>query len=89
MSDIKNKSLSTIDQLVSQPYKYGFKTEIENERIPVGLDENTVRLLSSKKDEPVFMCDARLQAFNVWQKLKEPNWAELKHPKINDQALTY
>jgi Fe-S cluster assembly protein SufB len=43
MSDVKNKSLSTIDQLVSQPYKYGFETEIENERIPVGLDEKTVR----------------------------------------------
>ena len=52
MSDVKNKSLSTIDQLVSQPYKYGFETEIENERIPVGLDENTVRLLSEKRMNP-------------------------------------
>jgi Fe-S cluster assembly protein SufB len=50
MSDIKNKSLSTIDQLVSQPYKYGFETTIENERIPIGLDENTIRLLSKKKE---------------------------------------
>ena len=62
MSDVKNKSLSTIDQLVSQPYKYGFETEIENERIPVGLDENTVRLLSEKKNEPEFMRKSRLQA---------------------------
>ena len=50
MSDVKNKGLSTIDQIVSQPYKYGFETEIEKERIPVGLDENTVRLLSTKKE---------------------------------------
>ena len=89
MSDVKNKSLSTIDQLVSQPYKYGFETEIENERIPVGLDENTVRLLSEKKNEPEFMRKSRLQAFKVWQELTEPNWAELKHPKIDYQGITY
>ena len=89
MSDVKNKSLSTIDQLVSQPYKYGFETEIENERIPVGLDENTIRLLSEKKNEPEFMLKARLQAFKVWQELTEPNWAELKHPKIDYQGMTY
>ena len=87
MSDVKNKSLSTIDQLVSQPYKYGFETEIENERIPVGLDENTVRLLSEKKNEPEFMRKSRLQAFKVWQELTEPNWAELKHPKIDYQGI--
>jgi Fe-S cluster assembly protein SufB len=89
MSDIKNKSLSTIDQLVSQPYKYGFETTIENERIPIGLDENTIRLLSKKKNEPKFMCKSRLQAFKVWQDLKEPNWAELTHPKIDYQGITY
>jgi len=87
MSDVKNKI--TIDQIVSQPYKYGFTTEIEKERIPIGLDENTIRLLSLKKAEPNFMYEARLQAFKIWQKLQEPNWAELKYPKINYQDIIY
>ena len=89
MSDVKNKGLSTIDQIVSQPYKYGFETEIEKERIPVGLDENTVRLLSTKKGEPDFMCQSRLQALKIWKSLEEPNWAELQHPEIDYQAITY
>ena len=87
MSDVKNKI--TIDQIVSQPYKYGFTTEIEKERIPIGLDENTIRLLSLKKDEPNFMYESRLQAFKIWQKLQEPNWAELNYPKINYQDIIY
>ena len=89
MSDVKNKGVSTIDQIVSQPYKYGFATEIEKERIPVGLDENTVRLLSSKKGEPEFMRQSRLQALKIWKNLDEPNWAELHHPEINYQDITY
>ena len=89
MSDVKNKGVSTIDQIVSQPYKYGFATEIEKERIPVGLDENTVRLLSSKKGEPEFMRQSRLQALKIWKNLDEPNWAELQHPEINYQDITY
>ena len=89
MSDVKNKGVSTIDQIVSQPYKYGFATEIEKERIPVGLDENTVRLLSSKKGEPEFMRQSRLQALKIWKNLDEPNCAELQHPEINYQDITY
>ena len=89
MSDTKNKGLVTIDQIVSQPYKYGFTTEIEKERIPVGLDETTIRLLSLKKREPKFMYESRLQALKIWQRLQEPNWAELNYPQINYQDIAY
>ena len=91
MSDTKtNSSNSTIvEQFVKQPYKYGFSTEIENDRLPNGLDETTIKLLSNKKGEPDFMTEARLNAFNVWKKLKEPDWAEIQHPQINYQDITY
>jgi Fe-S cluster assembly protein SufB len=89
MSNVTKQRQSSLDQLVSQPYKYGFETKIEKDRIPVGLSESTVRLLSKKKDEPNFMCDARLEALKVWQNLAEPNWAELSHSPMDYQALTY
>ena len=88
MSDTKTNS-TIVEQFVKQPYKYGFSTEIENERLPTGLDETTIKLLSDKKGEPDFMVEARLNAFNVWKKLKEPNWAEIQHPQINYQDITY
>jgi Fe-S cluster assembly protein SufB len=89
MLEQKNKRQYTIDQVVSQPYKYGFSTEIENERIPVGLGEDTVRLLSKKNSEPDFVLDARLKALQVWQHLNEPDWSELMHPEIDYQAISY
>lgn len=93
MSDTKTSSSQSqstiIDQLVAQPYKYGFSTEIEKDRLPVGLNENTIKLLSEKKGEPNFMLKERLKAFNVWKKLKEPNWAEISHPEIDYQGIIY
>ena len=89
MSNFVNQRQSSLDQIVSQPYKYGFSTNIDNDRIPTGLDETTVRLLSKKKDEPSFICDSRLEALKIWKNLSEPNWAELHHPAIDYQALTY
>jgi Fe-S cluster assembly protein SufB len=89
MSNIQNKRKSPLDQLVSQPYKYGFSTQIDNDRLPAGLNETIIRLLSEKKNEPEFMFESRLQALKLWEELKEPNWAELTHSPINYQDLTY
>jgi Fe-S cluster assembly protein SufB len=89
MSSIQNKRKSPLDQLVSQPYKYGFSTQIDNDRLPAGLNETIIRLLSEKKNEPNFMFESRLQALKLWEELKEPNWAELTHSPINYQDLTY
>jgi Fe-S cluster assembly protein SufB len=89
MSDLKNKQQYSINQVVSQPYKYGFSTSIENERIPIGLCENTVRLLSTKNSEPNFILESRLKALKLWQNLTEPDWAELTHPEIDYQAISY
>lgn len=89
MSNIQNKRKSPLDQLVSQPYKYGFSTQIDNDRLPAGLNETIIRLLSEKKNEPNFMFESRLQALKLWEELKEPNWAELTHSPIDYQDLTY
>ena len=81
-------SVSTRD-LVSQPYKYGFVTDIETEKIPKGLSEDVVRLISSKKEEPQFLLDFRLRAYRHWLTLEEPDWAALGYTAIDYQDIVY
>lgn len=80
---------SDLSVLVSQPYRYGFVTDIETEKIAKGLDEDVVRLISSKKKEPEFLLNFRLKAFRTWQRMKEPDWAALGYPKIDYQNIIY
>ena len=82
-------SLKTIQDFTSQEYKYGFKTEIESETIPKGLSEDTIRLISSRKHEPPFMLEFRLKAFRYWQKMKEPDWANVHYTPIDYQDIIY
>lgn len=70
-------------------YKYGFVTPIETESFPKGLDEETVRAISKKKNEPPFLLEFRLKAFKKWQETKEPDWANLNHPPIDYQNISY
>ena len=81
-------STSTRD-LVSQPYKYGFVTEIETDKIAKGLSEEVVRLISAKKEEPDFLLQFRLKAFRHWLTLAEPDWAALGYPEIDYQDIVY
>jgi Fe-S cluster assembly protein SufB len=69
--------------------KYGFVTDIEEDRLPPGLNEDTVRFISAKKNEPPFMLEYRLKAFRAWQKMKEPSWADVSYPKIDFQSISY
>ncbi len=80
------KQQSTFDH---KKYKYGFTTDIEQELLPPGLDESTIRWISDKKKEPKWMLDWRLKAFAAWKKMKEPNWARISYPKIDFQAISY
>ena len=82
-------SSKTVDQIVSEPYKYGFVTDIETEKIEKGINESVVRLISKKKKEPKFLLDFRLRAFKQWLKMEEPDWASLNYPKINYQDIIY
>jgi Fe-S cluster assembly protein SufB len=70
-------------------YKYGFVTEVETEAIPKGLSEETVRLISAKKNEPEFLLNFRLKAFQKWQEMQEPRWANVKFSPIDYQDICY
>ena len=83
----------TIRNLAQQDYKWGFVTEIEEERIPKGLNEDVIRLISAKKNEPEFMREWRLKAYRHWASLEradaEPKWANIKYGPINYQDISY
>jgi Fe-S cluster assembly protein SufB len=74
---------------VSEQYKYGFSTDIETEYAPLGINEEIVKLISEKNNEPDWMLDWRLKAFARWKKLKQPDWALLKIPEIDFQDQYY
>ena len=74
---------------LGEKYKYGFVTDIEMERAPKGLSEDTVRFISAKKDEPEWMLEWRLAAFRRWREMKEPVWARVHYPKIDYQNAYY
>ncbi|HRW61935.1 MAG TPA: Fe-S cluster assembly protein SufB, partial [Bacteroidales bacterium] len=78
-----------LNEVTQGEYKYGFVTEIENDYIPKGLTEETIRLISQKKNEPEFMLEFRLKAFRHWQTLKMPEWAHLSIPEIDYQDIIY
>ena len=81
--------LNAIEQAVAGKYRHGFVTDIESDTVPPGLDEDVVRLISRKKDEPQFLLDWRLKAFRHWQTMTEPNWAFVKYPPIDFQSISY
>jgi Fe-S cluster assembly protein SufB len=82
-------STASVGDLVSQPYRYGFVTDIETEKIAKGLDEDVVRLISAKKHEPAFLLNFRLKAYNQWLQMEEPDWAALGHGPIDYQEMIY
>jgi Fe-S cluster assembly protein SufB len=84
-----SESLQLIEEVTSSDYKYGFVTDIEQEFAPKGLNEDIVRFISEKKNEPEFMLNWRLKAFRYWQTMKEPNWAKVGYPAIDYQDLYY
>ena len=80
---------STIEQLANQEYKYGFVTDIPADTVPKGLNEEVIRLISSKKGEPEWMTEWRLKAFRQWQTMEEPRWPNVKYPPIDYQDISY
>ena len=78
-----------LEEVTGAEYKYGFTTDIESDKIPKGLSEDVVRLISKKKNEPEWLLDYRLKAFRSWEKMKEPDWANVKYNKPNYQDIIY
>jgi len=80
---------TTLQNLVNQPYPHGFVTDIESDVAPKGLNEDTIRLISAKKNEPEWLLEFRLNAYRQWLKMEEPRWPNVKYPKIDFQAISY
>ena len=78
-----------LNEVTSGEYKYGFVTDIETDVIPKGLNEDVIRLISARKEEPQWLLEFRLKAFRHWQKMKIPTWANLKIPEIDYQDIIY
>lgn len=78
-----------LEQITSSEYKYGFVTDIEADEAPKGLSEDTVRFISAKKNEPVWMLEYRLKAYRHWLTMEEPKWPNVEYPPINYQDIIY
>ena len=78
-----------LKDIAARDYQYGFVTDIESESLPPGLDEDVVRAISAKKDEPEWLCEWRLKAFAQWKKMTEPAWAHVDYPPVDFQAISY
>ena len=88
MSD-KRKQNQFVSDVADKKYEYGFTTDIETEIIDKGLNEEVIRLISAKKEEPEWLLDYRLKAFRYWQTLEQPDWAHVNLPQIDYQDLSY
>lgn len=77
------------EELSKQEYKYGFTTDVEQEIAPKGINEGVIKLISSKKKEPQWLLDWRLESYKYWTKMKEPKWAFIKYPEINFNDISY
>ncbi len=86
---MENDQDKILTELTGNDYKYGFVTDIDIDSIPKGLNEDIIRMISAKKNEPDFMLEFRLKSFRHWQTMKMPGWAHLAIPKINYQDIIY
>ena len=89
MTERNSDSKLEVTQVLNQPYKYGFNTEIETEDFPKGINEEIIKLIHNKKNEPTFMLDFRLKAFSKWIKMIQPEWANLEIANIDYQEIMY
>jgi Fe-S cluster assembly protein SufB len=75
--------------LENSEYKFGFTTDIESDRAPLGLNEDIIRFISAKKNEPEWLLDYRLKCYRIWSEMTEPSWAHISYPKPNFQGISY
>lgn len=80
---------AALQNIINQPYKHGFVTDIESDVAAKGLDESTIRMISAKRNEPEWLLDFRLKSYAAWLKMTEPTWQNAHYPKIDFQAISY
>ena len=78
-----------IEKAIEQDYKYGFVTDIEQDTLPPGLNEDVIHTISAIKKEPEFMLKWRIKSYRQWLKMGEPTWAKVDYPEIDYQAISY
>ena len=82
-------SRESFENIANKEYKFGFKTDIKSNVFSKGLNEDVIKKISQKNDEPDYILEYRLKAFKHWQKMEEPEWALVDYPKIDFQAISY
>src|SRR3954469_4880543 len=83
------ETLDAVQSVTQSGYKWGFETDIEMDLAPKGLNEDIIRLISSRKDEPEWLLAWRMKAFAAWLEMREPHWAKVHHPPIDYQGIHY
>jgi hypothetical protein len=78
-----------VDKLLSKDYELGFTVDVEEDTAPPGLNEEVIRFISAKKDEPSWMTELRIKALHKWEKMEEPHWAHIHYDPIDYQAISY
>ncbi len=81
--------MEKVDKIINSDYELGFEVDVEEEKAPPGLSEETIRFISAKKGEPQWMLDLRLKAYHAWLKMEEPRWAKVTYPPIDYQSISY
>ncbi|WP_375446364.1 Fe-S cluster assembly protein SufB [uncultured Fibrella sp.] len=84
-----SKEVELLESITNAEYKYGFETLIEADEAPKGLNDDIIRFISAKKNEPAWLLDWRMKAFHMWQEMEEPHWPNVKYPKIDYQDIIY
>ncbi|MBO0948706.1 Fe-S cluster assembly protein SufB [Fibrella forsythiae] len=84
-----SKEVELLESITNAEYKYGFETLIEADEAPKGLNDDIIRFISAKKNEPEWLLDWRMKAFHMWQEMEEPHWPNVKYPKIDYQDIIY
>ncbi len=84
-----NIIMEILDEITGKEYEFGFTTNIESDKIPAGLSEDIIRIISQKKNEPEWLLEWRLEAFRIWERMKEPEWAHVQYEKPDFQAISY
>ena len=78
-----------LEEVTGKAYEFGFTTDIDSDKAPAGLNEDIIRLISAKKNEPEWLLEWRLKAFETWQAMVEPEWPHLQYEKPDFQAISY
>ena len=83
------KNRKILENFTDSEYKYGFYTPIESDKIPMGLNEDVIRLITEKKNEPTWMLDWRLESYHIWKKMESPKWANIRYNVPKFQEISY